>query len=162
MEVLAAPTFDHINRNAQPYPAYLLPEGGTALALFSAGFYGWNDVIHMSRKQMSIDCVDTDADKLWEMAGVYPPPFNAHAEDAWEFAARAAAEGREWDVVSVDPFMGDAAERAWDTLWLFASLAVNLVTLTVDPDRPIWAPIGWMADLFPRSRKAAWMVLRRA
>jgi hypothetical protein len=69
MERVADPpiTFDQLNRNAQPYPGHLLPEGGTGLALFAAGFHGWNDVIHMARKHMAVHCVDVDADKLWDM-----------------------------------------------------------------------------------------------
>ncbi len=162
MDAVATLSYEQISRNAQPYPAHALPAGGSALALFSAGFHGWNDVIHMARKNMQIDCVDVDADRLWEMTELYPQPIHFHVEDAWEFASEAAAEGREWDVVSVDPFMGDAAEKAWDTIWLWSSLAKKLVTLTVDPRRPIWAPVGWVAYLFPRSTRASWMVMRRA
>ncbi len=161
MATLSAPSFDQINRGAGPYPAYLLPDGGTALSLFSAAFYGSNDVIHFARKNMVVTCVDTDDDRLWEMCAMYSRPWEYYVEDAWEFAADAAARGLEWDVVSVDPFMGANAEAAWDTLGLWCSLALKLVTLTVDPKRPIWAPPGWLADVFPRTPLASWMVLRR-
>ncbi len=161
-EVAVATTFDHVNHNAGPYPANLLREGGTALSLFSAGFHGENDVIHMTRKAMVITCVDTDRDKLWEMANIYPGVMEYHVEDAWDFAARWSHAGRTWDVVSVDPFMGDAAERVWESMWLWSSLANKLITVTVDPKQPVWAPSGWMAYLFPRSPRASWMVLRRA
>lgn len=155
-------TFEQINRNAQPYPAFLLPERGTALALFSAGFHGWNDVIHMARKQMAITCVDTDADKLWEMATIYPDPVEYVVSDAWQFAKDARDAGRTWDVVSVDPFLGTASYRARESLADWCSLANVLVTFTVALDSPMWAPAGWSADLFPRNERVGWMVLRRA
>ncbi len=154
-------TYEQINREAQAYPGLLLPEGGTALSLFSAGFLGKNDVIHFARKQMQVTCVDVDEDKLWQMAQIYPGAWEYHVADAWEFAEEASGK-REWDAVSVDPFMGDAADRVWDSMWLWCSLARSFVTVTVDPKRPIWAPVGWMGYLYPRSSRASWMVLRRA
>ena len=154
-------TFDYVNRQARPYPAHLLPEGGTGLALFSAGFHGWNDCIHMARKEMRVHCVDTDADRLWEMAAIYPEGWAFEVADAWECAERAVRRGEKWDVVSVDPFFGDAAEQAWETLYLWTSLARSVVTLTVRPDTRLNTPDGWTAGYFPRSSGAAWMVLRR-
>lgn len=155
-------TYERINREAQAYPGLLLPEGGTALSLFSAGFLGRNDVIHFARKSMRIDCVDVDREKMWDMAMIYPQVMTFHVKDAWEFTVEAFESGQKWNVVSVDPFMGDAADKARDTLRAWCSLATDLVTMTVDPKRPLWAPPGWMAYLFPRSPLAAWMVLRRA
>ena len=162
MTTVQAPTYHEINLNAQPYPAFLLPKGGTGLALFSAGFHGWNDVIHMARKEMRVTCVDTDSDKLLAMASLYPSGWEFRVEDAWDFAERAAYEERQWDVVSVDPFMGDAAEKAWETLFLWCSLARELVTVTVKTDTRLNVPDGWEASFFPRSSRAAWMVIQRA
>ncbi len=162
MEHLADPTvtYDHLNRNAQPYPAYLLPEGGTGLALFSAGFHGWNDVIHMARKHMTVTCVDLNADKLWEMASVYPEGWEFHVEDAWNFAHDKVGHQR-WDAVTVDPFTGLDAKRALETIDLWLELASQVVTLTVTTDtRPV-SPEGWNCQFFPRSRLAQWMVLQR-
>ncbi len=158
METLTERTFDQINRNAQPYPAYLLPEHGTGLALFAAGFHGWNDVIHMARKEMTITCVDKDAEKLWEMATLYPEPCEYVVEDAWTFAHDAITAGRTWDVVSVDPFMGGAAEMARQSLADWCQLAEKFVTFTVAIDRPLWAPPGWTADLYTRNTRVGWMV----
>lgn len=150
-----------ISTQARPYPSYLLPKGGSALALFAAGFLGWNDVIHFARAGMQIECVDTDKERLYEMSTIYCPVI-FHVADAWEFAERAALEGREWDVVSVDPFFGDAAEKAWETIYLWVTLAKELVTLTVKPDTQLKAPEGWRTSLFPRSGNASWLVMRRA
>jgi len=159
---LAVESFEQINRNACPYPAFMLPHGGTGLCLFAAGFLGWNDVIHMVRKEMTVDCVDTDKDKLWEMATLYPEGLACHVSDAWEFAERAVHDGRQWDVVSVDPFFGDAAEKAWETLYLWTSLARKLVTLTVRSSTQLNVPDGWTSDFFPRNDRAAWLVMKRA
>lgn len=152
--------FRSLSEQARPYPSYLLPKHGTALALFAAGFHGWNDVVHFARAEMRIDCVDVDGNKLWEMAELYPGGCAFHVEDAWEFAERAFKAERRWDVVSVDPFLGDAAERAWGDLFLWCGIAKRLVTLTVASDTHLNVPEGWTASYFPRSSRAAWMVLR--
>ncbi len=156
-----ATKFDRINRNAQVYPANILPHGGTALCLFSAGFLGWNDVIHMVRNEMRVTCVDTDKRKLWEMATIYPAGLELHVEDAWDFAVAAAGAERTWDVVSVDPYMGDAAEKAWNTFHLWTLLADKILTLTVAADRPPVALPGWSSYMFPRNDRVSWMVLTR-
>jgi hypothetical protein len=157
---MISPAFQRISGQARPYPSYLLPRGGTALSLFGAGFHGWNDVIHMARKEMEITCVDVDGGKLAEMADIYDR-FIGVEEDAWKFAENATREGNYWDVVSVDPFFGDAAERAWETLYLWTGLAASAVTLTVKSDTQLNIPEPWTSSYYPRSGDAAWLVLRR-
>ena len=154
-------TFDELNRQAQVYPSYMLPSEGTALSLFAAGFWGWNDGIHLIRQGLTCDFVDTDKDKLFEMMTLMPEGHAFYVEDAWEFAERAAMQGREWDVVSVDPFMGDMAEKAWETFYLWLTIARQMVTLTVKVDTHLNAPDGWTQSFFPRNHRVAWMVLRR-
>jgi len=155
-------SYQEINKQACPYPAFLLPEGGTGLCVFSAGFYGQNDVIHMARKKMTVTCVDKDAEKLFAMAQLYPQGWEFRVDDAWEFAERSVHDGRRFDAVSVDPFLGDAAERVWETLYLWTSLARNLLTITVKTDTQLNVPEGWeLSGYFPRSHRAAWMVLTR-
>lgn len=129
--------------------------------MFAAGFHGWNDVVHMARKNMVVTCVDTNADKLWAMAEIYPQGWEFAVDDAWEWAENAIYAERKFDVVSVDPFFGDAAEKAWETLYLWTTLARNLVTLTVKTDTVLNVPDGWEASFFPRSSRAAWLVLQR-
>jgi hypothetical protein len=155
------PDYEMITRGARPYPSYLLPAGGTALSLFSAAFYGWNDVIHLARAEMEITCVDVDQDKLWEMASAYPNVMTFYVKDAWEFAEQARAEGTLWDVVTVDPFRGDAGARAWESVDLWASLARDLVTLMVESETEIDTPVGWQASRFPRGENVEWLVLQR-
>jgi hypothetical protein len=154
-------TFDALNREAQPYPSFLLPTEGTALSLFAAGFWGWNDGIHLIRAGLTVDFVDTDKDKLFEMATLMPEGHAFHVDDAWDFTERAAMEGREWDVVSVDPFMGDMAERVWETFYLWLTVARQMVTLTVKADTTLRSPDGWTESFFPRNSRVAWMVMRR-
>jgi hypothetical protein len=161
--VIAKPeTFDALNRNAQPYPSFLLPkDGGTALSLFAAGFWGWNDGIHLIRAGMTIDFVDTDADKLLETAELMPGTHAFHVDDAWDFVEQAAEDGREWDVVTVDPYMGNLAERVWERRSLWTKVARKMVTVTVHVDRPLYAPSGWTPSYFPRNERVGWLVMRR-
>jgi hypothetical protein len=162
MIVEASRRFQHISRQARPYPSYLLPPAGSGLALFAAGFLGWNDCVHFARARMTVDCVDTNADRLWEMATIYPDAWAFHVEDAWQFAERAAQEERQWDVVTVDPFFEDLAVRTWQTLSLWLSLARETVTLTVHADTELELPAGWESSYFPRGENVGWMVIRRA
>jgi hypothetical protein len=154
--------FQRINEQARPYPSYLIPEAGTALSLFAAGFLGWNDAIHFARAGLTCECVDTDKERLREMSTIYPSGWSFHVEDAWAFATRAALDGREWDVVSVDPFFGDAADQALHDLGLWTTIATKLLTLTVPADHEPDEVEGWNSSLFPRSGKASWLVMTRA
>lgn len=162
MTIVRPDTFDQLNRSAQPYPSFLIPEDATTgLSLFAAGFWGWNDGIHLIRAGLTCDFVDTDSHKLWEMATLMPEGHAFHVQDAFTFAEHAAIEGREWDVVSVDPFMGDMAEKAWEAFYLWLTIARRMVTVTVKSDTNLNAPDGWTTSVFPRNHRAAWMVMRR-
>ena len=156
--IVLAPPLDSISKRARPYPAYLLPEHGTALALFSAAYLGHNDVIHFARAEMHTTCVDIDAQRLDAMAEVYPYDWDFVVSDAWEYAEQAEET---WDVVSVDTFTGDATDRSLQTLDLWCSLAEKLVTATIADGQTYQAPDGWKADVFPRSDRASWLVLTR-
>lgn len=152
--------FDAVTRQARPYPSYLLPKDGTALALFAAGFWGWNDSVHFARAGMKCDFVDTDEQRLHEMTNLYPSG-KYHTQDVWEFAETAVLRGDRWDVVSIDPYFGNAAEHCWATMYLWVSLARHLVTLTVKRTTQLNAPVGWDVSYFPRGGNAAWMVMKR-
>lgn len=162
MTVLAAP-LDRISRQARPYPADGLPEGGTGLCLFAAAYLGWNDAIHMARKDMAATCVDIDQERLAEMASLYPADWVFACSDAWTFAAAAADRGDQWDVVSVDTYTGDATDRSLRSLELWCSIAGVMVTATLPARLGCgWCPEGWRVSLYPRSELANWLVLRRA
>lgn len=157
----SAPSLVDIQMRARIYPSYLLPCGGTALSLFCAGYHGWNDTIHFQRQHMTTTCVDTDKDKLWEMATVYPAGWEFVVEDAWKFADYSAEDGRMWDVVSVDTYLGDATDRSLADLSVWTRLARELVTVTAPLHGSVDPPNGWRAFAFPRSTSAEWMVLQR-
>jgi hypothetical protein len=159
---LTSATFPQINRQARPYPSYLLPTPATALAIFAAGFLGWNDCIHLVRAGLECDFVDSDQLRMMEMASLYPAGHRFHVEDAWNFAERAAYEGRKWDVVTVDPFFEDMAQKAWASLDLWLSLARIFVTLTVHEDTELPVPAGWSQSYFPRGADVGWLVMQRA
>lgn len=158
------PPLDAISRGATPFPAYLLPHGGTGLALCAAGFLGVNDAIHFARNDMTATCVDTDEARLDEMADLYPYDWDFVVKDAWEFAEQAAVEGRRWDVVSVDTYTGRATDRSLQTLDLWCSLADCVVTATLPRKmlNDVFAVDGFSVSVFPRSPLAAWLVLTRA
>lgn len=162
MTVLGPP-LDAISKEACPFPAYILPRGGTALALFAAAFLGVNDAIHFARNDMVATCVDIDAGRLDEMADIYPYDWDFVVADAWQFAEEAAAEGRRWDVVSVDTYTGIATDRSLASLGLWCSLADRAVTATL-PRKSIndtYDVPGFATIQFPRSPLAAWLVLIR-
>ena len=158
--VLAAP-LDEISARARPYPAWLLPEGGTGLCLFAAAFQGHNDAIHMARMEMVVTLVDVDVPKLNDMAGLYPEWENI-ASDAWRYAKISRGIGRQWDVVSVDTWTGDLERRSLDSLDLWCSLARKAVTVTHTVGSDFEVPDGWDAGFFPRTDKVNWLVLTRA
>lgn len=159
--IVLAPPLDKISKEAQPYPAYLLPDGGTGLALFAAAFLGVNDVIHFARQEMTCTCVDIDDLRLEEMALLYTFDWDFVAEDAWAFARSAADEGRMWDVVSVDTFTGDATTRSLSTLDLWCSIATETVTATISGREKVDVPAGWLEQRFHRAKNVYWLVLTR-
>jgi hypothetical protein len=152
--------FEELNRSAQLYPSFLLPTEGTALSLFASGFWGQNDGIHLIRAGLTIDFVDTDKDKLYEMATLMPAGHSFHVEDAYDFASHAALQSREWDVVSVDPFMGHMQERSWEMLYLWLTITRKMLTLTVKSDIELPETDGWTTSYFPRNHRVGWLVMR--
>lgn len=149
-------------RRAGEFPRHLLPHGGTALAFFSAGFWGWNDVIYLQQADMTATCVDTDKDKLWQMAELYPEGWSFHVDDAWHYAECAASEGLTWDVVTIDPWT-QTIPKALEDLPLWCSLANDLVVIGcfIGEDNPP-IPDGWTASVLARNERVGWLVLVRA
>lgn len=159
--IVLAPPLDAISQGAQPYPAYLLREGSTGLALFAAAFLGVNDSIHFARQEMTCTCVDSDADRLDKMADLYPVDWDFVFADAWEFAQASADGGSMWDVVSVDTFTGGSTKRSLASLDLWCSLSTETVTATLVDGQTYDLPEGWNDERFHRARNIYWLVLRR-
>ena len=160
MRVLRHP-LSEVSKVASVFPAHLLQHGDTGVCLFSAAFLGRNDAIHMARQDMTVTCVDVDSRRLAEMEVMYPDDWEFVTGDAWEFAEAARAQGRVWDVVSVDTFTGSATVRSLRSLDLWCSIAVRVVAATVC-DGNVWtAPAGWDHGVMERSENALWLVLTR-
>lgn len=161
MTVLQHPLAE-ISARARPYPAHMLPAGGTALALFAAAYLGHNDAIHFARKDMVATCVDVDAERLAEMSMVYPDDWTFVDADAWDFARVAQIAEMRWDAVSVDTFIGDATDRSLKSLELWCTLANKIVTVTLPADNVCgYSTDGFTASVYPRSDLANWLVLTR-
>lgn len=153
-------TFDEINRQARPYPAHLLHGLETGLCLFSAAFLGWNDVIHFARKGLATTCVDTDGERLAEMRAAYPSGWVFSATDAFAFAEEAFSDGRKWDAVSVDPFLGNAENRVRRMRDVFLGLARHVAIIGIPRTLQVTSIDGWNVSVFPRSQNASWLVCR--
>jgi hypothetical protein len=77
--------------------------------LFGAGFYGANDAIHMLYEGMlDVTVVDSDKEKMHEMAGIYPGAWYWHIADLTTWLPNMVQHKYQskWDVISVDAPMG--------------------------------------------------------
>jgi hypothetical protein len=150
---------------ARPYPTHLLEGCETGLVLFAAAFLGHNDAVHFAEAGIDTTCVDTDGERLEEMAQLYGAPsdvWSFHKADAWVFAENCWAFGDVYDAVSVDTFTGDAMHRSLASLGLWCSLARKFVTVTITDDvESINVPEGWTSSPYPRSDHVSWPVLER-
>jgi len=54
------------------------------------------------------------------------------------------------------------AQKTWESLELWLSLARNLVTLTVHEDTELPVPAEWTHSYFPRGDDVGWLVMQRA
>lgn len=153
--------FSRLSREAREYPGYLLAGAETGCCLFSAAFLGVNDVVHFARRGIETVCVDVDVERLERMREIYPSTVELVAGDAFEFVERARAEGRTFDAISVDPFLGNAERRVQRELPAFLELARKVATITIANVRKIPELDGWNVSTFPRSPVASWLVLTR-
>jgi hypothetical protein len=145
---LPALTLEHLQHEARPYPSNLLPKKGTALGLFAAGFHGWNDIVWFSTRRPTNDVCRRGRRQAPRDGRDLPGRLGVPRRRRLGLRRAGAQEGRTWDVVSVDPFFGDDAPRAWDALYLWAGLARSLLTVTVKPDTHLNVPDGWEVLLF--------------
>lgn len=86
----------------RPYPP-IPKQAKTGLCLFGAYFAGENDGEHLRDAGLVGTVVDIDVNLLEAMRPKYPADWTFVCADAFEFARVHAAEGTQWDVVSVDP-----------------------------------------------------------
>jgi len=160
-------SLEQIATQARPYPVPMLRGAESALVLFAAAFLGHNDAIHFAQQSgLRATCVDTDAERLEEMRALYAkcPGWEFVEADAWTYAEAARREDVTFDVVSLDPFTGDAMERVLQSLELWTALANDVVIVGTDagiPDDLI--PYGWVSwGYVNRSAGAEWLILARS
>lgn len=155
-------SLEQIGDVARPYPAQYLEACRTGLCLFGAAYLGHNDAVHFYEHGLATTVVDTDSERLEAMRDLYPDAWSFVSVDAWEYAHAAAREEVSWDAVSVDCFTGDAELRVLEDLALWASIAREVVTVTITDGKRFVTPPGWASGWHLRSPGVYWLVLRRA
>ena len=126
------------------YPLRALEGCETALVLFAAGFHGRQDAYWIAEAGILGTCVDHDADKLGEMAAVYPPGWTFVPADVYEYAE---ATGEMWDVVSIDcPSNHFERCAALVPLWCDLARSAVIVGASLDSWRKLNPPVGWQAS----------------
>jgi len=161
--VVSYPTLEHVAAQARPYPVHLFEGCETGLVLFAAAFLGHNDAIHFAEAGLRTTCVDIDGDRLEEMRDIYPSDWSFRGQDAFRFAELRREDAERWDVVSADPFTGEAMHRTIESLDLWCSLArkaavVGITRVLLDS---YTTPEGWRSSLFHRTNDIYWLVLER-
>jgi len=116
-----------------------------ALCLFSAEWYGRQDVYWLAKYGLATHCVDLNGPNLGAMADVYPNDFSFTVCDAYEFSEYAVEDGQSWDVVTLDPWCGQF-DRCAELMDTWATLARKVIVLGHGNYRlkePV-APAGWV------------------
>lgn len=145
--------------NRPDYPTHILDGCRTGLFLFGAGFLGENDAAYARAAGIRSVVVDSDRVKLAEMKPRFPASWDFVCGDAFEFVK---AIRFQWDIVSADPFTGDASDRCLALLPEIAAFARRAVTLTISaPVESLPIVEGWESSLWSRTRLASWLVLTR-
>lgn len=159
---MGAVTLDTIGAGENVYPSRVLEGQRTALVLFAAGFLGRQDAYWIHKAGLRAVCVDIDAEKLLEMAGLYPADWLFADVDAYRFCQHATIR---WDVVSLDPPTGQFAAVA-EKVDLWCARANHAVILGSGPDFHVKTPEGWtVTETLQRSEYRGgvyWTVLERA
>lgn len=149
------------------YPGPQFFEGcKTALCIFSAEWFGMQDAYWIAKHGMTGTCIDLQGDKLALMREYYPEGWEFIEADAYEFAADALEDKRQWDALTLDPWTGQFQTCA-DLLPQWTALARKTVVLghgNYRLHRPE-APEGWtMTQDIKRSDYKGgidWLVFQR-
>jgi hypothetical protein len=149
------------------YPGPQFFEGcETALCIFSAEWLGMQDAYWIAQHGLRGTCVDLQGDKLAQMREIYPQGWEFVEADAYDFAAGAVVEGRQWDALTLDPWTGQFQQCA-DLLPTWTTLARKTVVLGHGNYRLIRpeAPEGWtMTEAIKRSDfkgSVDWLVFQK-
>jgi len=139
----------------------------TALCIFCAEWLGMQDAYWVARAGLVGECVDTNGEKLAEMKLRYPDDWQFHTADAYEFAQEAVEDGRQWDMLTLDPWSGQF-EKCADLMDTWTTLARKVVVLGHGNYRleVPQAPSGWkLATSIKRTDFKGgvfWLVFARA
>lgn len=116
----------------------------TALCIFSAEWLGIQDAYWIAKAGLIGECVDLKGHLLDEMRELYPKDWQFHERDAYEFAEEAVEDGRQWDVLTLDPWCGQF-DRCANLMEMWTTLARKVVILghgyyrLAEPE----PPLGW-------------------
>lgn len=124
------------------FPHDVLIGCNTALVIFCAAFGGRQDAEHIAEAGLTATCVDIDGEKMEVLARTYPQHWDFETVDAYAFAEFATLKGRQWDVVTLDPFTPDF-DRCADNVATWCRLARRAVIVGTGVATLIVAPPGW-------------------
>jgi hypothetical protein len=148
------------------YPRDRLSGLQSALMVFCAAFLGRQDCVWVAEAGLEyVTAVDSDQERLQEMAGIYPADWGFVADDAFTFAARRYADGGLYDLVSLDP-PTQLFQAAADAVELWCGLADRLVVIGTGRDTTLEPPAGWaQTDRITRTTRTGgvyWTILEPA
>lgn len=149
--------------DGQVYPRDRLLGLHTALIGFAAAFLGRQDCVWIDQAGLTATCVDTDVEKLLEMAQIYPDGWTFACRDLYEYAAERHAAGATYDIVSLDPYTNEC-QRCADHIGLWCDLAEQLVVIGTIRGTMLVVPDGWMVvseERRPGPLGAYWTTLER-
>jgi hypothetical protein len=153
-----------VRREASVFPQELLEACDSALMLFCAAFSGRNDCVWVEEAGITdVLAIDVDARKLDTMREIYPASWIFVCTDA--FSAAHVLKAGYADLVCVDAFGGEDAEKALSMLEDWCRLARKFVVLTSIGQVEHDTPAGWTSRFIRRSDHLGgcyWLVLERA
>ena len=137
-------SLEQIVDNPNSFPRDILAGANTGLCVFAAEWHGKQDAQWLAKAGMTATCVDLNRTRLDEMERIYPSDWKFTDWDAFTFRDASIQNNRKWDVVTADPFTGEAMDRCHRELDRWCALANQAVvmgsTIIQTIDR---APVGW-------------------
>lgn len=104
------------------FPRDVIRGAKTGLCMFAAEWHGRQDAYWLAEAGVRTTCVDMNGVKLEEMRRVYPDGWEFVESDVFEFKS-----DQRFDVITLDPYTGEAMERCHQLMprWCgMANLAV--------------------------------------
>ena len=141
---MGAVTLDDIRdlEGGRLYPQDLLEGLSTALMGFCAAFLGRQDCVWVADWGITADCVDTDQERLAEMADIYPHGWTFHCDNMFDYGVRQWGMGATYDLVSLDPPTA-LFDQVASLAELWCSLATHAVVIGCGPRTEIKPPAIW-------------------